>query len=147
VFNIKSNSYYRSQLVTKWFSQVEEVNFDKLFFLFVCYEVEYLFIVAVVLEYCDIYTIDVKIAYLYSNLNKEIYMEQSDDFKLLSKEKKVWWLHKTLYGLKQASLFWWWTVTKSILALGFMQYKSDASIFIDKETRELIIAILYINDV
>ena len=38
-------------------------------------------------------------------------------------------------------------MTKSILALGFMQYKSNASIFIDKETRELIIAILYINDV
>jgi len=40
-------------------------------------------------------------------------------------------------------------MTKSMLALGFMQYKSDASMyyFIDKETRKLIIAIVYINNV
>jgi len=107
VFNIKSDSHYRSQLVTKWFSQVEEIDFDKLFSLFVCYETAHLFIVVVVLEYCDIYTIDVKTAYLYGDLNKEVYIEQPEDFKLLSKEKKVWWLHKALYSLKQASLSWW----------------------------------------
>ena len=31
VFNIKSNGCYRSQLAVKQFSQVEEINFDKLF--------------------------------------------------------------------------------------------------------------------
>ena len=40
-------------------------------------------------------------------------------------------------------------MTKSILALGFKQYKSNANIyyFIDKEIRELIIAIIYVDDV
>jgi len=40
-------------------------------------------------------------------------------------------------------------MTKSILALGFKQYISDISVyyFIDKETRELIIAITYVNDI
>ena len=40
-------------------------------------------------------------------------------------------------------------MTKSILALGFKQCESDGNVyyFINKETRELVIAIVYINDV
>ena len=76
-------------------------------------------------------------------------MEQSEDFRLPSKENKVWQLHKVLYSIKQASLSWWQTITKSMLALGFKQYKSNTGVyyFIDKETRELVIIIVYVNDV
>ena len=76
-------------------------------------------------------------------------MEQPKDFRLSEKEKKVLWLHKALYGLKQAGLSWWWTITKSILALEFKWYISNTSMnyFINKETRELVIAIVYVNDV
>ena len=40
-------------------------------------------------------------------------------------------------------------MTKSILTLGFKQYKSDTSVyyFIDKKTRELVITIVYIDNV
>ena len=64
-------------------------------------------------------------------------------------KKKVWQLYKVLYSLKQASLSWWQTITKSKSALGFKQCKSNAGVyyFINKETRELITAIVYINDV
>jgi len=43
-----------------------------------------------VLEDLDIQSVDVKTAYLYGNLDKEIYMEQPEGFKLPRKEKKVW---------------------------------------------------------
>ena len=36
MFNIKSDSYYRSWLVVKGFSQVERINFEKLFSLVCC---------------------------------------------------------------------------------------------------------------
>ena len=90
-----------------------------------------------------------KTAYLYGNLNKEIYMEQSGDFRLPGKKKKVQQLHKALYCLKQVGSSQWQIMTKSILTLGFKQYKSNASVyyFIDKKTRELVIAIVYIDDV
>ena len=69
-------------------------------------------------------------------------MKQSEGFRLSSK-KKVWQLYKVLYGFKQASLSWWQTI---ILALGF---KSDTSMcyFIDKKTKELVIAIIYVNNI
>ena len=40
-------------------------------------------------------------------------------------------------------------MTKSMLTLEFMQCKSDAGIyyFIDKKTRELVIAIVYVNNI
>ena len=40
-------------------------------------------------------------------------------------------------------------MTKSMSVLGFKQCKSDVSVyyFIDKETRELVIAIVYVDDV
>jgi len=49
-----------------------------------------LLLAVAVLEDLDIQSIDVKTTYLYSNLDKEIYMEQSEGFKLPGKENKVW---------------------------------------------------------
>jgi len=40
-------------------------------------------------------------------------------------------------------------MTKFILVLGFKQYKFDTNMYylIDKETRELVIAIVYVKDI
>jgi len=62
-----------------------------------------LFAVAV-LKDLDIQSVEIKIAYLYGDLDEEIYIEQPEGFKLPRKENKVWRLHKALYSLKQASL-------------------------------------------
>jgi len=47
------------------------------------------FLAVTALEDWNIYSIDIKTAYLYSDLNEEIYMEQSEGFRLSSKKKKV----------------------------------------------------------
>ena len=52
------------------------------------------------LEDWNIHSVDIKTAYLYGNIDEKIYMEQPEGFRLPSKEKKVWWLHKVLYSLK-----------------------------------------------
>jgi len=41
------------------------------------------------LEDLDIQSVDVKTAYLYSNLDEKIYMKQLEGFKLPGKENKV----------------------------------------------------------
>ena len=75
IFNIKFDSYYRSWLVVKGFSQIKRINFDKLFSPIVHYKMAHLFLVVTILEDWNIYSIDVKTTYLYSNLNKKIYMK------------------------------------------------------------------------
>ena len=75
VFNIKFDDHYRSQLFAKGFSQVKGINFDKLFSLVAYYEIACLFLAVAILEYWDIHSVDIKTAYLYNDLNKEIYIE------------------------------------------------------------------------
>ena len=149
VFNIKSDGYYRSWLVAKKFSQIDRIDFDELFSPVVCYKTVHLFLAVVALEDWNIHSVDVKTAYLYGDLDKKIYIEQPKGFRLPDKKKKVSWLYKTLYSLKQAGLSWWWTMTKLMLTLGFKQYKYDADVhyFIDKKTKELVIAIVYVDDI
>jgi len=89
IFNIKSDGCYRFQLVAKEFSQVKGINFDKLFSPVVHYEIAYLFLADTVFEYWNIHSIDIKTAYLYSDLDKIIYIEQHEGFRLSNKEKKV----------------------------------------------------------
>ena len=45
---------------------------------------------------------DVKIAFLYGNLDEEIYMQQPEGFEVKGKEILICKLKKILYGLKQA---------------------------------------------
>jgi len=89
VFNIKPDGRYRSCLVAKGFSQVKGIDFDELFSSVVRYETIQLLLAVAALENLDIQSIDVKTAYLYSDLDKEIYMEQPEGFKLPGKENKV----------------------------------------------------------
>jgi len=106
VFNIKPDGHYQSCLVAKGFSQVESIDFNKLFSLVVHYKTTRLLLAVAIFENLDIQSVDVKTAYLYGNLDEKIYMEQPEGFKLPGKENKVWRLHKALYSLKQAGLFW-----------------------------------------
>ena len=89
MFNIEFNGCYRSCLVAKGFSQVEGIDFDELFSPVVCYETVQLLFAVAALEDLDIQSVDVKTAYLYGDLDKEIYMEQPKGFKLSRKENKV----------------------------------------------------------
>ena len=148
MFNIKSDSRYRSCLVAKGFSQVEGIDFNELFSPVVHYETAWLLLAVAVLEDLDIQSVDVKTAHLYGDLDEEIYMEQPEGFKLPRKENKVWWLCKALYSLKQAGLSWWRTMTQSMLVLGFKRCKSDAGVYYyhDKKTKALVIAIVYVDD-
>jgi len=90
VFNIKPDGRYQSCLVAKGFSQVEGINFDELFSPVVHYETAQLLLAIAALEDLDIQSVDIKTAYLYSDLDEEIYMEQPEGFKLPGKENKVW---------------------------------------------------------
>ena len=51
-------------------------------------------------------SIDVKTAFLYGELDEELFMEQPEGFVRKGQECKVFCLKHALYGLKQAALQW-----------------------------------------
>jgi Reverse transcriptase (RNA-dependent DNA polymerase) len=101
------------------------------------------------LEDWHVQGLDVWYAFLYGKLDKEIYMEQPEGFKVKRQENKVLHLRCALYGLKQAALAWWKELAKLIKELGSLGFKSlssDAGLFVYKRDQELIIAIVYVDD-
>jgi hypothetical protein len=56
--------------------------------------------VLAVLKDWEIHQMDIKLAFLNSLLDEEIYMEQPEGFAVLGQEHKVCLLKKAIYGLK-----------------------------------------------
>ena len=83
-WQVVATTCYRSWLVAKGFSQIKEIKFDELFSLVVYYETACLFLAVAVLEDWNIHSINIKTIYFYSYLDKKIYMEQSEGFRLSS---------------------------------------------------------------
>lgn len=84
---------------------------------------------------------DVKTAFLYGDLEEEIYMEQPEGFKIAD---KVWRLKKSLYGLKQAPRQWNKRFDDALKQMGLKSSKYDNCVYY-KFDPILIIAI-YVDD-
>ena len=74
VFDIKSDQRKRARLVARGYSQVEGVDYDGLFSPVVCYETVRILLALCALEDWELEALDVKTAFLYGDLDEEIYM-------------------------------------------------------------------------
>ena len=146
VFNVKTDGHKKARLVTQGFSQVEGIDFNELFSPVVHFESVQLILALSTLKDYYCVGVDVQNAYLYGKLDKEIYMRQPEGFKVRGQENKVICLQHALYGLKQAGLAWWKELNSSMNELGFECLVSDAGLFVCKDFKEIIIAIVYVDD-
>ena len=90
--------------------------------------------------------LDVRNAYLYGELEEELYMEQPEGFKINGQEHKVLHLNRALYGLKQAGLAWWQMLSKSIKQLGFTCLTSDSGLYVYRQGNNLVVVIVYVDN-
>ena len=91
---------YKACLVAKGFSQVKDINFNETYSPVVGYSTVQTLLALVCTNSQHIHQMDVKLAFLNRDLKKEIYMKIPPEQE--RPEGHVWWLRKTLYGLKQA---------------------------------------------
>ena len=89
VFDLKSDGQKKARLVAKGFSQVEGIDYDEIFSPVVRYETVQMMLTLTALKDWHISGLDVKTAFLYGELNEELYMEQPEGFKLPGQENKV----------------------------------------------------------
>src|SRR6266851_3466651 len=104
VFDLKSDSHKKARLVAKGFSQVKGIDYDTIFSPIVQFETVRLMVALATLKNWHITSLDIKTAFLYGELNEELYMEQPEGFKVKGQEGKVLCLKHAIYGLKQAAL-------------------------------------------
>jgi hypothetical protein len=147
VFDLKSDGRKKARLVAKGFSQVEGIDYDEIFSPVVRFETVRMMIVLAALKDWHISGLDVKTAFLYGDLDEELYMEQPEGFKVPGhkNKNKVMRLKKAIYGLKQAALAWWKALDASMARIGCTRLVSDSGIFVNKG--KTIVIIVYVDDV
>jgi hypothetical protein len=74
--------------------------------------------------------LDVKNVFLHGTLSKTVFCSQPIGFANLAHPDLVCRLHKSLYGLKQAPRAWYSRFVTYLLSLGFVEAKTDTSLFI-----------------
>jgi hypothetical protein len=106
VYVIKPDGRYKVRLVAKGFTQIEGIDFQETFSPVARYEAIRFLLTHTALEDWELEVMDIKTAFLYGELNEEIYMEQPEGFAKRGQENQVCRLKKAIYGLKQASHTW-----------------------------------------
>lgn len=93
---------HKAKLVVKGYSQVFGVDFSETFASVARLDTVRMLLALAAHNAWKIYQLDVKSTFLNVYLEEEIYVEQSEGFKVKGQEEKVYLLKKALYSLKQA---------------------------------------------
>ncbi|TMC17118.1 MAG: hypothetical protein E6J34_19075 [Chloroflexi bacterium] len=134
---------YKARIVVKGFAQEADLDFDETFAPVVRIDsVRTIFAIA---AGKDLYIIqaDCKNAFLHSESDFQIYIQQPEGFVDVNYPHAVLLLNKALYGLKQAPRLWYLFLSEVIIAMEFQVLETDTSIYI----RDDIILAVYVDDI
>src|ERR1700676_3512943 len=82
------------------------------------------------IEDMEIHQMDVKTAFLNSELHEEVHVEQPDGYVTSGSERMVCRLNKTLYGLKQSPRVWWQNIDAFFESHGLKRIQCDYGVYI-----------------
>ncbi|KAL5814639.1 hypothetical protein ACOSQ3_025434 [Xanthoceras sorbifolium] len=141
------NKRYKARLIVKGFQQKEGIDYNEIFSPLVKLTTIRLVLKIVAAENLHLEQLDVKTAFLYGDLEEEIYMRQPKDFIEEGKENLVCKLKKSLYGLKQAPRQWYKKFDSFMSSSGFTRCQAEHCCYIKKFDNSFIILLLYVDDI
>ena len=94
----------------------------------------------------EIWQMDVRMAFLNGELKEEVYMIQPEGF-TSTDESKVYRLHKSIYGLKQASWSWSKRFYKCIKMYGFVKNGEEPYVYKWANGSVVVFLVLYVDDI
>jgi len=134
-------------LVVQGFPQEEGIDFTEVFAHVARLEAIKIFLTHAANKDFKVYQMDVKCAFLYRDIDNEIYVCQPPFFEDPDYPSKVYKLDKSLYGLHQAPRIWYETLTQYLLSKGYSRGTIDMMLFKKEVDGEMLIVQVYVDDI
>ena len=155
VFKLKDNGVYRSRLCAQGFTQKPGVDFQENFAP-VVHDVTFRVSLVTKLAFgLEDEQFDVETAFLYGDLDEEIYMELPELYdKYLAEKGKKGYSHdthcvllkKSIYGLVQAARQWWKKFKEKLDKLGYKPSAADPCLFVKQDSEKISLIFVYVDD-
>ncbi|GJU08841.1 putative ribonuclease H-like domain-containing protein [Tanacetum coccineum] len=126
----------KARLVAQGYTQEEGIDYDEVFAHVARIEAIRLFLACASFKDFVVYQMDVKSAFLYGNIEEEVYVCQPPRFEDPYFPDRVYKVEKALYGLHQAPRAWYETLSTYLLDNGFQKGKIDKTLFIRRDKGE-----------
>lgn len=90
--------------------------------------------------------LDANNVFIQWHLTEKVYMKQPPGFLDHDKPNHVCYLKNTTYGLKQAHYAWYTALKQALIEFGFVNSKSDSSLFVLHNGSILVYCLVYVDD-
>ncbi|GJY72034.1 putative ribonuclease H-like domain-containing protein [Tanacetum coccineum] len=129
----------KARLVAQGHTQEEDIDYDEVFAPVARIEAIRLFLAYSSFKDFIVYQMDVKSAFLYEKIEKEVYVCQPPSFEDPHFPDKVYKVEKALYGLHQALRAWYETLSTYLLDNGFQGGQIDKTLFIKRHKDDILL--------
>ncbi|GJS26836.1 retrovirus-related pol polyprotein from transposon TNT 1-94 [Tanacetum coccineum] len=135
----------KARLVAQGHTQEEGIDYDEVFAPVARIEAIRMFLAYASYMGFMVYQIDVKSAFLYSQMKKEYMMSilQVEDLTISIKTIRC----ESIYGLHQAPRAWYDTLANYLLCNGFQRGKIDQTLFIKRQKGHILLVQIYVDDI
>jgi hypothetical protein len=139
---------YKARWVLRGFTQRPGVDYDETFSPVVKFATVPIVLFLALSRDWAIHQLDVKNAFLHDTLTETVYCSQPTGFVDEARPNLVCRLNRSLYGLKQAPRTWYSRFTSYLASIGFVEAKSDTSLFIYRRgDDDTVFLFLYVDDI
>nr|GEU63366.1 putative ribonuclease H-like domain-containing protein [Tanacetum cinerariifolium] len=137
----------KARLVAQGHTHEEGIDYDEVFAPVSRIKAIRLFLAYASFKDFVVYQMDVKSAFLYGKIKKEVYVCQPPGFEDPDFFDKVYKVKNVLYGLHQAPRAWYETLSTYLLDNGLQRGMIDKTFFIERDKSDILLVQVYVDDI